>query len=453
MPDRPAFLASDSPWIKLLVRPQALIVGGFAGAILIGAILLLLPFSHRGGVTPLAALFTATSAVCVTGLTVVDTGTTFTAMGHTVILVLIQLGGLGIMSFGTLLFLATRRRLSLRTQAAVADSLFQQDVAREFRRSLFEIFCATFLLEAAGAVIIYGGLLDRLPAAEARFAAVFHAVSAFCNAGLSTFSGNLEGWRSTPRVVVTIAILIVLGGLGYPVLIELRRRCTALIRRKRPPRVHLTVNTQLVLTTSAALTAGGAILILLAGTGSGLHEADAALFQSVTARTAGFNTVPIGAMPLATILILVGLMAVGGSPGSCAGGVKTTTFATALAWVWTHLRGRQDVAFAGRRLPESTLARAGLVIAIFALWNSLGVLFLSWTEAPVALHEILFEQVSAFCTVGLTCGITPKLSAAGQLWIIATMFFGRLGTLTIAVWMFEHARASYRYPQGHVMIG
>jgi len=440
-------------WQRLIAQPQSVLVAGFGGAILVGAALLWLPFCHRGKLSPVDALFTATSAVCVTGLVVVDTGTKFTEAGQLVILVLIQAGGLGIMTFGALFFLLARRRLSIQAQAAVQDTFFQRDLAREFRTFLRTMLAITFFLEGAGAALLFFGFRARMSPGESFFAAVFHSVSAFCNAGFSTFSDNLEGWRGFPAVVWTTAVLIILGGLGHPVLVELKERISVFLKRKPPERLHMTLNTKIVTASSAFLIAGGAVFLFLIGTGPGGHQLDAALFQSITARTAGFNTVPIGALPLASLLVLAVLMFIGGSPGSCAGGIKTTTITVSLAWVWTRLRGRVDVGCSRRRIPDHLLIRAALLIAISLLWNLAGIIVLACAEPQLSFRALFFEQVSAFGTVGLSCGITSGLSVFSRLWIIATMFFGRLGPLTLVIWVLEREKVKIRYPLGHVMIG
>ena len=447
-------LPGGRPWIqRLVLRPQALLASSFAAAIAVGTLLLSLPFAHHGKVGLLEALFTATSAVCVTGLVVVDTGKDFTVFGQTVILLLIQAGGLGIVTFGALFFLLARRRLSLRAEAAVEDIFFQRDLAHEFRRFLTVTILTTFALEALGALVLYHGFRSTLPGSKAAFAAVFHAVSALCNAGFSTFSDSLTGWRHTKLVVWTIAGLIILGGLGFPVLLELGERTAAVVLGRKPERLHLSMHARVVLVTSAILTIAGAFLLLVVGTGKEAHNAGDAIFQSITARTAGFNTVVIGDMPLASVLILALLMFIGGSPGSTAGGIKTTTAAAVGAWLWTRIRGGIDVGFGKRRVPEGLLVRAGLLVALALLWNAAGTVILACAQPEASLRDLLFEQISAFGTVGLSCGITPLLSPTARLWIIITMFVGRLGPLTLVLWALEGERPHFRYPPGHLMIG
>jgi trk system potassium uptake protein TrkH len=447
-------------WFR--ASPAALLAGSFAALILLGTILLSLPQAHAAGaVGGLDALFTATSAVCVTGLIVVDTAGDFTRFGQAVILCLIQLGGLGIMTFAALFLQMLGRRMSLRTQGLVHDTLLQRDLAAGFPRLLRRILLLTFALEAAGAGLLFLGFLRELPATAAAWHALFHSVSAFCNAGFSTFRTSLVTWRANGPVMTGVAGLILAGGAGHLVLVEgAERWLLPLLPWRRVPRRKLGFHSRVVLTVSAALLLSGWAGLMLFGTGPGTGEGaerwSAAFFQSVTARTAGFNTVEIGALPVASLLLLACLMLIGGSPASCAGGVKTTTFAAALAWLWAGLRGSQEVRLFGRRLPESVLGRAGVILGLALGWNLLGVFVLLATEGTGpgrGLAELLFEQVSAFGTVGLSTGLTPSLSTAGRIWIILTMYVGRLGPLTLAAWAVRGPARRHRLPEGRVMVG
>lgn len=444
----------------LLHRPQAMLLLTFAGLITLGTILLLLPAAHtRRPIGFVDALFTATSAVCVTGLITVDTATDYSRFGQVVILVLIQLGALGIMTFGALAAELLHLRMSFSSQAALRDMFFQQQMRGKLAASLWGILATVALAECAGALLLYAGLAGGPEPRGGGFEAVFLAVSAFCNAGFSVYSDNVMGLRQSLLVVWTLMALIVLGGIGYPVVFECAQRAWARLRRRHPPTVGFTLHARVVLWSSLWLTLGGAAALLLTG-GPALGtswpgRALDALFQSVTARTAGFNTVPIGALALPGLLVLIPLMFVGGSPGSCAGGIKTTTFAVWVTRVWTRLRGGDQVALFGRVIPHSFVRRAGLILAVAVLWNGVGVLLLSLTESgPEArLEQLLFEQISAFGTVGLSTGLTPALSGLGKLWIIATMFVGRLGPLTVAFAVMPQPRRTFEYPREGVMIG
>ena len=443
--------------------PQTLLIGGFAGVILAGTLLLLLPWSQtRGEVGLVDALFTATSAVCVTGLIVVDTATAYTPFGQMVIVALIQVGGLGIMTFAALAFLMLGRRLSLASQAALHDAFFQRDLGIEFKKKFLQILLITASIESAGILLIFLALRWRqVPVMDAWFSAFFHSISAFCNAGFSIYTDNLLGFRDSPVILATVASLIVLGGLGHMVLSELLHYGKSRLFGSAPagPR-PLSTHTRVVLRMSAALIILGCVGLLILGLTSSESswgmKFSAALFQSITARTAGFNTVNIGVMPLASLLLIILLMFIGGSPGSCAGGVKTTALAITMAEFKAKLKGEDQVVMLDRRVPKPILDRTMVLIRMSILWNLLGLLLLLYTEAGrpgAGFQDILFEQISAFGTVGLSTGLTDKLTVIGRLWITATMFVGRVGPLTLAIGVLPVIHTQVRYPEGRIMIG
>jgi trk system potassium uptake protein len=437
------------------------VVAGFAGVILAGALVLRLPWAHEPGrVTFVDALFTSTSAVCITGLAVVDTGVDYTFFGQFVIMVLIQTGGLGVMTFAALAFGIVGSRLSIRSQALVHDSFFQRDAAAGFQKTFQTILLLTFCIEGVGALLLFPALEPTTDLGSAVFSAVFHAVSAFCNAGFSIRSDNLVGIRDSAGFVWVIMSLIVLGGLGFTVLHELWISATdPLKRREFPTARRFSLHSRLVLSISAGLIVGGTALLLVFGLtadeATWYDKLVNALFQSVTARTAGFNTVDIGKLPAASLLTLIVLMFIGGSPGSCAGGVKTTSMAIWWARMKAGLRGKKDAHLLDRRLPHELVGRADLLLGLAVLWNIIGALILLATQSHISGRslDLLFEQISAFGTVGLSTGVTPGLTDVGKLWLSATMFVGRLGPLTIVVWMIPRATGSIRYPKGTVMIG
>jgi trk system potassium uptake protein TrkH len=444
--------------------PQVLLILGFAGIILIGALLLLLPWCQtEGKVGFVDALFTSTSAVCVTGLIVVDTPTAYTVPGQIVILGLIQIGGLGIMAFAALAFIILGRRLSLASQAALHDSFFQRDLGIEFKKRFFQIIVTTAVIEGLGILVLFEALLKRASHPwEALYSSIFHAISAFCNAGFSIYTDNLVGLRDSPMTMVVIMVLIVLGGMGHSVIREIWDRLTdRLVGRNYSGRMRpLSIHSRVVLRLTGILIVAGFVGILFMGQTPSEDtwgmKLSCALFQSVTSRTAGFNTVDIGALPLSSLMLITILMFIGGSPGSCAGGVKTTAAAISLAEVRAGILGEEDVRLFDRRIPKETLWRTTSLIKLAILWNLIGVFFLSLTETGhrgIGLHDIVFEQISAFGTVGLSTGLTFKLSTAGKLWIIATMFIGRLGPLTLAIWMFPVKHVHIRYPETRIMIG
>lgn len=445
---------------RLLDRPERFLAGTFAGLILVGTILLSLPVSQGPTrVGPLNAFFTATSAVCITGLVVVDTGQDYSRFGQTVIMILIQLGALGIMTFAALIIQIMGHKISYKSQAALHDIFYQKSAAAQLRQNLKWILMLTFLIEAAGAVAIFCVRPEGMEVGEGAFVAVFHAVSAFCNAGFSTYSGNMQDMVSNTGFLAAIALLVVCGGLGYTVILEIASRAWKRLRN-RPRPVVWSLNTRVVLMTSLVLILIGAFFLYLLGmTPSesrwipGLWHC---LFQSISARTAGFNTVDLNRSPVPALLWLVFLMFVGGSPGSCAGGIKTTSLAIWAARLRARLRDQEDVTIGGRRIPVDLVRRTGLLIATAAMFNLVGLMVLAISEMgdpKVRLEQILFEQVSAFGTVGLSTGITPSLTVVGKLWIILTMFVGRLGPLTVALVVMEHKADAVRLAEERLMIG
>ncbi|WP_029460559.1 TrkH family potassium uptake protein [Solidesulfovibrio alcoholivorans] len=455
-------------WHKKLFAPLALPIHLFAGAILCGALLLCQPVSCQGRpISFLDALFTATSAACVTGLTVVDTGTAFTRFGQTVILALIQLGGLGIMTFSTLIFYLWRRRVSLADHIAVGQSLLH-DAAFHLGRFLVRMAAVTAFIEGVGALALY--MLD--PRGFAPYSAVFHSISAFCNAGFGLFPDNLMGYAASPWVNLVFMWLIVSGGLGFGVLIEGYRAARSRLQRLARPeakRFRLSWHARTVVGVSAFLVLAGAAMIFfgefLGERYPELSATDkvlAVLFQSVTCRTAGFNTLDIGRMADASLVIMVLLMFIGGSPGSCAGGIKTTTFRVLLAFGASRVLGRRQAVVGRFAVDDDSIDRA-VTLTVFAGVLVLGsVLLLCFTEGAVAPHvesggrflEILFETVSAFGTVGLSTGITPSLTPAGKIVITLLMFVGRLGPiLFLSVVQGFQEPLRYRWPEQGMMIG
>jgi trk system potassium uptake protein TrkH len=408
------------------------------------------------------ALFTATSAVCVTGLIVVDTATYFTPLGQAWIAILIQLGGLGILTFTTLLIVLLGKRATLGIEEAAGGhaSVFPHLGAVSLVKA---IVVATFVVEAAGAAVLWLTWTDDLGARAALWPAVFHAVSAFSNAGFTILPDSLVGFRRSPLTVLTISALIVTGGIGFIVLADLRARY--LLHRTH----RLGTHTRLVLATTGILLVGGMILFVFFEAGGELAPLGwldrplNAFFMSVTARTAGFNTIDYNAVSNATLFLTMSLMLVGGSPGSTAGGLKTTTLALLFLALWARLRGRNVVSAWGRTVREGTVQRAAGVamggIAVLAL----GILLLAVSELSggsaadrAEFLRLIFEAHSAFGTVGLSMGVTSDLTTAGRLIIIFLMFVGRVGPLAAASAMaFAEFRTKvkYRYPYEDVVIG
>jgi trk system potassium uptake protein TrkH len=434
----------------------------FATLIALGtAGLLVLPGLYTGprlGIVD--ALFTATSAICVTGLTVVDTATYFTPLGQAWIALLIQLGGLGIVTFATLIIVMLGRRATLGMEEAAGGQAW---VVRIDETTLVRaVVVSTLLIELSGASLLWLAWQDDLGAVGAIWPALFHAISAFCNAGFSVFSDNLAGYQRAPGVLLTVAGLIVTGGIGFLVLADLHARY---VSRKG---VRLGTHTRIVLAVTALLVAGTTLLFLLFESGGELAQlgwfdrAVNALFMAVTPRTAGFNTVEYDAVSNASLFLTIILMVIGGSPGSTAGGIKTSTFALLALAFWVRLRGRRMVSVAGRTIPEETVNRAaGLAVGAMAILTA-AIFLLAVVELPAAedrarFLRLVFEAHSAFGTVGLSMGWTTQtLSALGRLILVALMFVGRVGPLALASAMaFAEGRVAvkYRHPYEDVVIG
>jgi trk system potassium uptake protein TrkH len=461
-------LPQERSWLmNLLTQPAALLAGGFAALIVLGTIGL--EVTQRNDGSPISwadALFHATSAVCVTGLSTFEGGAAdFSRAGQIILLILIQIGGLGVMTFTALAVYMTGRGLSFSSHAALQDSFFQSISGQQLPTAIMRIVLLVVVVEAAGAVALYA-FQDRQAAPDAGFRAIFLSISAFCNAGFSIDADSLISFAGNLGIMSVISTLIILGGLGYAVLFEVIGRLGKRLHRQAPERVRLSLHTRVVLYASLALTVGGFVVLLIAELLQQIsHEAIGinlidtaghALFQSITARTAGFSTLDIGSISVPAICALIPLMFVGGSPGSCAGGVKTTSLVVWLRRVQSRLHGQDAINLLGRELPHDLVRRAALLVVIAVLWNGTGIMLLCILEPvgeSIRFEHIMFEQFSALGTVGLSAGITPELSTASQLWLTLTMFVGRLGPLTMGFVVLTRQRHTVSYPPERVMIG
>jgi len=431
-------------------RPAQLLITTFLLTIMVGSVLLSLPLAVRGEGSAhlIDAIFTSTSAVCVTGLIVKDTPVYFSGFGLIVILALIQVGGLGIMTISSAVALALKRGMTIKHRV-VMQQMMDQTYYEELQDILKRIVWGTFLIEGLGAVALTAAWYDpKAGLAVALWHGVFHSVSSFCNAGFALFSDSLMGPQGTPFVLFVHMALIVVGGLGFTIIGPLLS-----FRLPRGNHARLAVIVTVIL-----LTAGFVFFLMVEGTREmvGLPLTTKfwhALFQSVTARTAGFNSVDLSGWSNASIVVLVILMFVGASPGSTGGGIKTTTLGVLVLSVISMIRGRDDVEFHGRRLPQEIIIKslAIMLLSLSLVYTFIIVLMLTETAS---FKDIVFEVVSAFGTVGLSLGITPTLSGAGKLLITILMFLGRVGPLTAAMLVGERmVRASYRYPVERVMVG
>lgn len=447
------------------IPPYALPILFFGLVILSGASLLHSAISLTNApISWMDALFTATSATCVTGLSVVDTGTYFSRFGQTVILGLLQLGGLGIMTFTGLAFYLWRRHVSLSDRIAVGQSLLH-DPAFHLGKFLIRIVLWTFTIEATGALLLFLQAPNDFPP----FSALFHSVSAFCNGGFSLYRDSLIAWRGDIGINLVFMLLIILGGIGFSVLVEMQ----ACISNRCRPRINnqgrkLSWYAQVVVKTSLFLILFGWIAIYTAefigfhGNMSTKEALLSSLFQSITCRTAGFNTVDINHMTNVSLLIMMVLMFIGGAPGSCAGGIKVTTFRALTAFVHSQFKGRRQ-AVMGRFAINSESVNKALLLLVFATGIiAFATLLLTISEGGDVPHpetrdlflDLFFEAVSAFGTVGLSTGLTPKLSMAGKGIITALMFIGRLGPIVflVAIQSFQE-ELHYDWPEENMLIG
>ncbi|MHB8996234.1 MAG: TrkH family potassium uptake protein [Armatimonadota bacterium] len=443
---------------RVTVTPAAAVLTSFAVTILSGWLLLSLPDATpvRYGIPTLDALFTSTSATCVTGLIVQDTPQAFGAFGLTVILLLIQVGGLGIMTLSGVFSVAMGQRVSMHQRLLARDQIIIQQESG-LGQTLRLVAGYTFVCEAVGAALLFARWLwlGETPL-RAAWLAVFHSVSAFCNAGFSLFSNSLEDYSGDWSISLTISLLILVGGIGFPVAFDLR---TYAQRRWSGQRARLSLHSRLALVTSGILLVVGVMGFLILEANATLHymsfgeRLQASWFQSVTARTAGFNTVPMGHLMDATKFLLVILMFIGASPGSTGGGIKTSTFATLALLSKAMIYGRGAVQVFGREISENVRHRATAILVLF------GGSVLVWTFLMAVLErghfiDLLFETVSAFATVGLSTGVTPTLSALGKIALIVAMYMGRVGPLTIALALSHRQPAlELRHPEEPVIVG
>lgn len=437
-------------------HPARLVPLAFLLAIMAGMVVLMLPVSRAGeGAAPLlTALFTATSAVCVTGLTVVDTATYWTGFGQAVIMGLFQIGGFGIMSGATLLGFLVTRRLRLRSRLiaqAETHTLGLGDVVGVLKL----ILLVTVIVEVviAAMLTLHLRLGYQEPWGVALWNGAFLSVSAFNNAGFSTYSDNLMSFMADPLIVGPIMAAIILGGIGFPVLYELRRE---------PRRVgRWSIHTKLTVLGTALLLLLGMVAMLAyewnnPATLGPLSLADKllnGLFHSVTARTAGFNTLDVGQMLPETLAVNYVLMFIGGGSAGTAGGIKVTTFFLLAFTIWAEVRGEPDTTIFGRRVSLETQRQALAVVLLgITLLAIATLLLLSETDLPLGV--VLFEAISAFATVGLSTGVTPDLPPGAQVVLIALMFVGRVGTVTVATALALHSRRRpYRYPEARPIVG
>lgn len=452
------FRKSDRLYQHSLSSTQ-LIALSFFIAMLFGAFLLLLPFSHAPGktISPLDALFTATSALCVTGLAVVDTGKDYSIFGQVIVMLLFQIGGFGIITIGTIVALLSGRRIGFRERLnlqAQINTLHVGGVVNILRRLLILVV----LIESLGTLLLYISFSRTEGAEWGAYYALFHSISAFNNAGFSLYSDNLMQYVADPVVNFTVMGLIVLGGLGFLVELDL----ISFLRDRNRVRRSLFLQTKIVITSTALLIVGGTIVILAFEWNNPETIATlplptkimASLFQSVTPRTAGFNTIDYAKMKDGTLAFTMLLMFIGGSPGSTAGGIKTVTFFVLISSAWSVARGHGELIAFSRKVDYATVARAGSVAFMSIMLVGAMVTLLSFSDSEKAFYQLAFEAISAFGTVGLSTGITASMTPAGKVLLIILMYLGRIGPMTFALALIEKtAQNRIDRPTEDVLIG
>lgn len=440
------------------MTPVRMIAAGYFLLIAAGTLLLWLPVSTRAGETTgfMTALFTAASASCVTGLVVADTGTHWTVFGQTVILIMIQVGGLGFVTVGVLFALFFHRRINLKARGLLQESLNISQVGGIVRLAK-KALAGTALIEAAGAILLTFGFIPRFGVLKGLRYGIFHSISAFCNAGFDLMGescgkfSSLSFYSDDFYMNTVLWILIITGGIGFTVWDDITKQG---IRARR-----YTLHTKLALTVTGILLFGGACLFrLFEGDGlmAGMSRREAALtsvFSSVTARTAGFNTIDTAELSDSSKLLTMFLMFVGGSPGSTAGGIKTTTWIVLLIYVWSNLKHTRGSSVFGRSLEEDAIRKASSVAVIHLLLASTAAMIICRIQ-PLPLSDVLFEVFSAIGTVGMSTGITRELTIGSQAVIILLMYCGRIGGVALALSFLEKKKAPpVKYPAEKVMIG
>ncbi|MEJ6950537.1 TrkH family potassium uptake protein [Natronospora cellulosivora (SeqCode)] len=468
--------------------PAQYLVMGYLAVIIIGTILLSLPIATtaEGGLDIVSALFTATSATCVTGLIVLNTSTAFTIFGQVVIMILIQIGGLGLMTMSTMMAFIIGKKISLKERLIIQEDLNQFKISGVVRL-VWYVLAVAFTIQGIGVFLLFTRLIKEYSFGRALYMSVFHAVSAFNNAGFDLFGNSLENFTGDITINFVIMGLIIIGGFGFAVIAELynsfHSNCSLIkndidlsdksykekiihiircIRKNKFLAIKKTsLQTKIVLLITLILIVVGflsffALEYANEATMANLSFGDrilSSLFLSVTPRTAGFNSLPTGSLRSSTLFLIIILMFIGASPGSTGGGIKTTTFGVLLITVWSMVTGKEDVEIFKRRIEQDIINKA-LAIIILSLMLVVFITIVLTISEEMSFLPVFFEAVSAFATVGLSTGITAELSDFGRLLITITMFAGRVGPLTLAVAFAERkSNARFHYPKEKIMVG
>lgn len=442
---------------KIKLSPYILILLSFAIMMFLGAFLLCLPLAQISGKSGnfLENLFTATSALCVTGLVVNDISITYTIFGKIVILILIQLGGLGVLTVSSMVILSISRKMGYYTKKIVSEDI-NYNILTEIPRYLKNVSIVVFGIEFVGAVLLFFEFSKKLPFIQAVGYSIFHSVSAFCNAGFALFSNNMENYTGNILINFVITSLIILGGLGFAAILDVYN----VIKKTRR---KLSTSTHLAMAMTIFLICFGAIMTFILeysnkGTIGNLSLHDKLLssyFQSVTLRTAGFQTIDLATLTTPTIIIYLFLMFIGASPGSTGGGLKTTTLGILLLGVMNAITGKEDIEYRRRRLSWQTFNKACAILMLSLFYLFVMIIIMSIFDSSKGFLPLLFELISAFGTVGLSMGVTAKLSIISKLIIILTMYIGRVGPLTImyALSKKKCREGKYKYPEETILIG
>jgi trk system potassium uptake protein len=453
-----SYVGTSSFLFRLKLAPAQVVLLSFGGWILLGSLILILPVSAAPGksISYIDAIFMATSATCVTGLSTVSLSSEFSVFGQMVILILIQVGGLGIMTLSSSMAVIMGKNLQMREQVIMQDVL-DTSSSSELLGLIVDIIRYTFMIEFAGAILLTVGFYQEgFEIGQALYFGFYHSISAFCNAGFSLFNNSLEDFKFEPMIHMTIAVLLLVGGIGFSVMKDISRT----IKSKRSFRT-LSVHTKIVLSINTLLIAFGTIYFFF---GEFLHafqdmsmwqRFQVSFFQAITPRTAGFNTINLNSLHPHSIYLTILLMFIGASPGSTGGGVKVTTFAVLLQSVTATLKGKHHVEFFERRIPQATVVKSIAIFIISLLIVSSGILIMMRLEPEKSFLALFFEVTSAFGTVGMSLGITPFLSELGKGIMTIMMFVGRVGPLTLVLAIGSRVviPSKVEYPEGKILIG
>ena len=439
------------------ISPYTIILVSFIIIILIGGFLLSLPIATENGqkTNLLEGMFTATSAVCVTGLTVNDISKVYNLFGKTVIMILIQLGGIGIITFSAIVVMMISKKVGYFTKKLIQEDI-NANTTFEIQKFVKKVLITVFTVEIIGAAILFLKFIQIFDYRTAIYYSIFHSVSAFCNAGFALFTNNLSDFKDSVIINITIPLLIFLGGIGFATILNIYQYFI-----KKDKRLNAT--TKIAIKISIFLIILGTVLTFVLeysnnrtlGTLPFWEKLGAAFFQSITTRTAGFNTVSIAELRETTVFLFVVLMFIGASPGSTGGGIKTTTAGLILLGIITTIKNKEYLEYNKRRISWKTYNKAMVIVFISIMYIVVILFLLIWLEKDTRVIELGFELVSAFGTVGLSRDLTPKLTDISKLLIMITMFVGRVGPLTIALALskVKNSKGRYVYPKEDILIG